>query len=87
MHCAHVKLPNGMSAIVCTSGRAGLVLCTACDRRAPLLCDWKTGKSKTCDLPICAVHAEEVGENKHLCPRHSKAWAQWQAQRAQGKTA
>ncbi len=82
MRCAHVKLPNGLTAIVCGSGRAGLVLCVACDRRAPFLCDWKLGGGKTCDVPICAAHAEPVAEDKHLCPKHSKVWAQWQAERA-----
>lgn len=85
MHCSHVKLPGGVSAIVCTSGRRQVKHCTACDRVAPFLCDWKVTGGKTCDLPICAGHAEEVAENKHLCPKHSKAWAQWQAQRAQAK--
>lgn len=85
MHCAHVKLPGGVTAIVCTSDRRQVKHCTACDKVAPFLCDWKTGDHKTCDLPICAIHAEEVAADKHLCPTHSKAYAQWQAQRAPAK--
>jgi hypothetical protein len=84
MHCTRVKLSGGVSAIVCGS-RPPIKHCTACDQVAPFLCDWKTGDGKTCDLPICGVHAERVGDDKHLCPKHSKAWAQWQAQRAQVK--
>lgn len=84
MHCAHVKLPDGFGAIVCRSGPRHPKYCTACDQPAPFLCDWKVGGGKTCDLPICPVHAEEVAEDKHLCPKHSKAWAQWQAQRGRG---
>ncbi len=87
MHCTHIKLPGGTSAIVCTPGRPRPKYCSACDKVAPYLCDWKIGGGKTCDLPICAIHAEQVAEDKHLCPKHSKAWAQWQAQRAQGQPA
>jgi hypothetical protein len=83
MHCTYVKLPGGMSAIVCTSGRSRVKHCTACDQVAPYLCDWKIGGGKTCDLPICAVHAEEVATDKHLCPKHSRAYQQWLTQRAQ----
>ncbi len=82
MHCTHVTLPGGISAIVCGSGRRPHTYCVACDQVAAFLCDWKMGGGKTCDRQLCAVHAEEVAENKHLCPAHSKAWAQWRAQRA-----
>jgi hypothetical protein len=45
-----------------------------------LLCDWKVkGKrSGTCDAPICAQHALQVGPDKHLCREHQKAWEDWQ---------
>ncbi len=82
MHCAHVKLPDGLRAIVCTTGRPRRKQCTACGRAAAYLCDWKIDSGKTCDAAICGDHAEPVAEEKHLCPKHSKAWAQWQAQRA-----
>ena len=84
MPCTHVKLPGGVSASVCGSGRPRPTYCTACDKVAPFRCDWKTGGGKTCSLPICIHHAEQVAEDKHLCPKHSKAWAQWRAQRARG---
>ncbi len=84
MRCTHVKLPGGVRAIVCGS-RPPIKHCTACDQVAPFLCDWKTGPGKTCDLPICVAHAERVADDKHLCPKHSRAWEQWQAQRAQVK--
>ena len=50
-----------------------------CGHVAPFLCDWKmpANESGTCDKPICAKHAEQVGENKHLCLFHSRAWADW----------
>ncbi len=87
MHCTNVKLPDGTRAIVCICGRSDPKYCAFCDKRAPLLCDWKIGGGKTCDLPICAFHAEQVADDKHLCPTHSKAWTQWQAQRVREKSA
>lgn len=83
MPCTPVNLGGGLSAIVCTGRGPRIKHCTACDRIAPYLCDWKVGHNKTCDLPICKIHAEQVAQDKHLCPKHSKAWAQWRAQRAQ----
>ena len=82
MHCTHVKLPDGTRAIVCTSGARKEKRCI-CGAPAGYLCDWKIGSGKTCDAPICDIHAEPVAKDKHLCPAHSKAWAQWKAQRIQ----
>ncbi len=84
MHCTHVHIPGLGEAIVCTSGRRRPKHCIECDRVARFACDWKTGGGETCDRQLCPVHAEEVAENKHLCPAHSKAWAQWRAQRTPG---
>lgn len=44
-------------------------------------CDWKLGGGKTCDKPICAGHAQQVGPNKHLCPDHQVAYVEWKAKR------
>jgi hypothetical protein len=35
------------------------------------LCDHEGSDGKTCDAPLCQVHATEIGRNKHLCPRHA----------------
>jgi hypothetical protein len=84
MPCAHIKLPNGMAAIVCTSGkRGGSRLCRTCDRQSDFLCDWKIGDGQTCDQPCCSQHALQVADDKHLCPRHQKAYREWQARRPQ----
>jgi len=41
---------------------------------APYLCDWKLEPApKTCDRPICEVHAFQVEPDKHLCPEHQDA--------------
>lgn len=81
MGCEHVKLPGGMTAIVCTRGRSKVKRCS-CGRVGTLLCDWKVGNGKTCDVPICEQCAEHVAEDKDLCKEHSKAYAQWQIKRA-----
>jgi len=82
MHCAHVKLPDGNVAIVCTSHRSRLHRCVKCGVAAGLQCDWKVAPGKTCDAWICAGCAQEVGPDKHLCPTHQRSYKQWQAQRA-----
>lgn len=82
MHCTRVRLPNGLKAIVCSSGQLPLRHPCACGKAAPFQCDWKLGGRKTCDRYICARHAQEVGPDKHLCPEHQVAYRQWLAQRA-----
>ncbi len=51
MICRTVKIPGGITAIVCGS-RPRPKRC-GCGARADLLCDWKLGNGKTCDKPIC----------------------------------
>lgn len=34
------------------------------------LCDWPLQSGGTCDAPLCADHAVEVGIDRHYCPRH-----------------
>ena len=33
-------------------------------------CDWEYDDGRTCDAPMCAEHANEIGRNKHLCDLH-----------------
>jgi len=80
MVCTPIKLPNGMHAIICSSRGRKVKRCD-CGRVGTLLCDWKVGAGKTCDAPICEQHAEQVAEDKHLCPKHSKEWAERRALR------
>lgn len=81
MKCDRVQIPGGGVAIVCSRGRRQK-RCHQCGQSAKLLCDWKIAKGKTCDMQICATHAQEVAPEKHLCPEHQKAYKEWQAQRA-----
>lgn len=44
----------------------------ACMQFGEYLCDGIVGgynTAKTCDAPLCAEHAIEVGPDEHLCPR------------------
>lgn len=73
MVCRPIKIGN-VTAIVC-GPRSRRKRC-GCGQPADLLCDWKVGRG-TCDKPICTTHAEEVAENKHLCPAHQVSYNEW----------
>ena len=76
MRCSTLRMPDGTTAIVCTAGRRARQC--LCGNTATLLCDWKspTARSpkKTCDCPLGASCATEVGPNKHLCAAHNSQW-------------
>lgn len=77
--CHVLKFSDGSPVLLC--GLQGdKTFCGVCGRIAYLLCDWKVrGPGRgTCDLPICEKHALQVGPDKHLCPLHQKAYADWQ---------
>ena len=68
MPCNHIKLPNGITAIVCTRGSTKR--CRYCGRQANLLCDWKLPNGKTCDAPICPRCSVPDGPDKDYCKIH-----------------
>jgi hypothetical protein len=80
--CEHIKLPDGGVAIICGMRGRRRKFC-ACGRVCDFECDWKVRerKSGTCDAPICAKHAQQVGPDKHLCPLHQKAYEDWKRRR------
>lgn len=82
MACEHVKMPNGGSAIVCSSDRRPK--CSGCGKPARLLCDWKVPGTRygTCDAPVCENYSVKPAEGKDLCPTHAAAYDQWCAERA-----
>lgn len=41
--------------------------CNACSE---FLCDWPAQPGKTCNAPLCAAHAHQVGKDRHYCPDH-----------------
>lgn len=78
--CTVVRMPGGTTAILCgPRTRAPVRRCiTGCGRVATLLCDgppsWP-GRA-TCDAPLCASCARELGPDRHHCPRCARAVAQ-----------
>lgn len=77
MTCLHIG-----NAIVCTRGRTASK-CACCAQGAVFQCDWKVGSGKTCDAYLCAGHAYQVAEGKHLCPEHRDAYAAWHRARSE----
>lgn len=35
------------------------------------LCDHELDEGGTCDAPLCAEHATQIGPDRHLCPLHA----------------
>ncbi len=78
MSCDRIKLPDGVTAIVCGGRGRRVPRCCWCHHTPGVFqCDWKLGNGRTCDKNICVTHAQEVGPNKHLCPEHQKTYEQW----------
>ncbi len=48
--------------------------CADCGDVGSNLCDYPVGKGKTCDRPICDLHAHEIGPNMHYCATHHAEW-------------
>jgi hypothetical protein len=68
MPCSHV---NGV--IVCAA-RQRRRRCHACILWSSFQCDFPLGGDKTCDKPMCAQHATEVGgPGRHYCRQHVHA--------------
>lgn len=76
MPCRIVRTRHGFNAFAC-GPRPHRRKCTECGAPAGLLCDWKTAPGATCDAPVCELHGEKVGEDKHLCPSHKIAYRLW----------
>lgn len=72
MPCTPFRLPGGTSGIICTRGRKRGRRCSVdgCDAPSDFLCDFQTKPGKTCDRPLCAAHAHQVGADTHFCPTH-----------------
>lgn len=41
-----------------------------CMAISTIQCDWENEDGHTCDAPLCADHAHEIGPDKHLCDMH-----------------
>jgi hypothetical protein len=75
VHLHGRKLPPACVAIVVIEGKR--VRCAAI---SSIECDWPVAKGRTCDAPLCADHAWEMGPDQHICPPHLEL----QAQQGQG---
>jgi hypothetical protein len=68
--CSSVKLPGGITAIVC-HGRQRTPRCPFCGApAATLLCDFKVAGGKTCDAKMCHGCTTPVGPDLDYCPDH-----------------
>lgn len=65
VHMRGSKLPDPCGARVLIAGKAQV-----CMVASDYLCDGPdaSGQLSTCDAPLCAAHAHEIGRNRHLCP-------------------
>jgi hypothetical protein len=78
MTCETVKLPGGITAIVCGRGRKKPKPCICCGKPSTKLCDFRTGERThaqgwiTCDKPLCDACAVRGGTNIDYCPDHPK---------------
>lgn len=43
-----------------------------CCAMSTFLCDHELEDGKTCDAPLCPEHAQQIGPDRHLCPRHAR---------------
>lgn len=72
MTCSIRKLPTGGMTVICGShsyvpkGQR----CRFCSALGDKLCDWPTGEMTTCDVRMCAAHAQHVGDDMDYCPDH-----------------
>jgi hypothetical protein len=64
-------LKNGIGFICARDGNPH---CRECAHESEFLCDYPVGDGKTCDAPLCDVHAHEVGLETHYCTAHHAEW-------------
>jgi hypothetical protein len=75
--CKEVHLPGGGVAFVRYANRRA-PKCRWCENQSTKLCDFvisppeQITHKKTCDAPMCDVHAKSVGANLDYCPEHAK---------------
>jgi hypothetical protein len=86
--CEWLQVPGVGSVHVCRQARRK-PKCKGCGAAAERLCDWKTGKGKTCDAPVCSSCSVSPEPEKDLCPVHAgtfRRWLVWKAKRAAATT-
>ena len=64
-----IDLGDGIKAFVCTKGRRDR--CRFCHNQyVTKLCDFPTGRGRTCDAGMCDRCATAVAHEVDYCPRH-----------------
>jgi hypothetical protein len=76
-HLKGKKLPKPCGERIFAKGKEA-----TCLFPSEYLCDGPGQGSRTCDRPLCEVHATQTGSNKHLCPACRTAVADASGQRS-----
>jgi hypothetical protein len=69
--CDRIRTAFDVVAIVCGRRNCARKHCRVCGEHASRLCDAAIADGDTCDAPLCVRHANTIGRNRHLCPRHA----------------
>lgn len=79
VHMKGTRLPAPCAARILLDGKDA-----PCLAPSAYLCDGanNTQPSGTCDAPLCAAHAREIGPNRHLCPACHLSHCTAEAQRS-----
>jgi hypothetical protein len=75
MTCYPFRSTDGkVTGFVCTRGpRRAKTPCQWCTKIHEYLCDHRARpKGRRCSKRLCAEHAQQVGDDEHLCPDHAK---------------
>jgi hypothetical protein len=56
--------------IICSRGRRKAPRCKWCSNTSTKLCDYKLPSGKTCDAPMCDIHAKRIGPEVDHCMWH-----------------
>jgi hypothetical protein len=72
MRCEVVQTPLGVG-FICGPGRSrAMPRCRWCSAASTRLCDFQGPRAKrTCDAPMCDLHARRVGDELDHCPLHA----------------
>ena len=76
MACNILRDPDNPKRIIFMCGGKREPTCRYCVAVSSYLCDYPYHSGKTCDRPLCPLHAHTVGEDQHVCPGHQEDWYQ-----------
>jgi hypothetical protein len=78
MPCEPVRIGNAIGIICIRRARPRRRKCSACGELTEPAqlreCDWKTGKTTTCDALICTRCSHVPAPEIDLCPKHAAVW-------------